>query len=153
MSMLKVELSVNDFIELYSGSQWVRDFTHEGIDFIFNQMIDMQDGCNGVLDWTPFFMDAGEYEACQLAELMLNRFDYDDASGLLDIFTDYVDIEQNDDQDDDDLVVLFKKAITEHDLFSNYEFSREIVKFYVDYQNITINELDNGNWLQMDSEF
>lgn len=70
---IKIEVSVNAFIDMYGQSEFCRSFTLDAQEEILRHIEDLQHESDAVIDWTEVFMNAAEYTAKEL----INEYDKD----------------------------------------------------------------------------
>ena len=63
---IKIEVSVNTFIDMYGQSEFCRSFTLDAQEAILEHIEEMQNESDATIDWTAAFMNAAEYTAKEL---------------------------------------------------------------------------------------
>mgnify|MGYP003424514977 FL=1 len=95
MATINSQLTTNEFIRLYGESQYVRDFSPEGIEAVLSEIEDMQE--DRTLDWTESFMSAGENDYKTFFNEQLDKFDIEDLScEITDALGDFVEVDEED---------------------------------------------------------
>ena len=59
---MKIEITRAQFLGLYGDNEHVRHFGEQAALYILERIEEHQDECDEIIDWTAWFMDAGEYE-------------------------------------------------------------------------------------------
>lgn len=60
---MKIEITKAEFLGLYSDNEHVRHFGQQAALYILEQIEQCQDECDEIVDWTAWFMCAGEYKS------------------------------------------------------------------------------------------
>ena len=152
MATINSQLTTNEFIRLYGESQYVRDFSPEGIEAILSEIEDMQE--DRTLDWTESFMSAGENDYKTFFNEHLDKFDIEDLScEITDALGDSVEV----DEEDTDIIYMTseeegsRKAYSIQDIFKN--FTDQLLEDD-DFKEVVFNHVDNkqeNRMIQLDN--
>lgn len=156
MATIKTELTTNEFLMLYSDSQWVRDFSDEGVEVVLAHIEEMQQEYNNSnLDWSGFFMEASEYKPALLCQELFKDYGEEHKDNVLEIseqlnlvperYTD-PDDEDNFDYDRyDELTISQVNGL--YQLIDDEEFQQEFIELMIDNDIIQATQLNSKNWV------
>ena len=148
---IKTELTSSEFYELYKENSYVKGFSFKGAEAVLAFISDTNADSDEIVDWTGYFMAAGEYTSAELVDDFSHVLEdhtealIDAASGIA--FNDEIDAKIENEEGEYDSDELW--SMLKDDLLKDADFVREAAEIISQNTDETIVDIDDGRWVTM----
>ena len=148
---IKTELTSSEFYELYKENSYVKGFSFKGAEAVLAFISDTNADSNQIVDWTGYFMAAGEYSSAELVDNFAHVLE-DHTEALIDAasriaFNDEIDAKIENEEGEyysDELWSMLKD-----DLLKDADFVQEAAEIISQNIDEAIVDIDDGRWVTM----